>query len=98
MRRVLLACAFAVLLTACAHTTTATAPSTTGTTNATSGDSGAYPYAVNFVPFGVGQFHNGDTNKGIGFAVAEGVTGATSVGIWLYLTDHYRDQYIPVEE
>lgn len=36
---------------------------------------------VAFVPFGVGQFQNGDSALGWVFAVTEGVAGATSIGL-----------------
>lgn len=47
------------------------------------------PYYVNFVPFGAGQFQNGQPAKGIAFATGQGVTGAVSLGIWLYLVGTY---------
>jgi hypothetical protein len=46
-------------------------------------------YYVNFIPFGAGQFQNGQTTKGIIFASAQGVTGALSAGIWMYLVGSY---------
>ncbi len=46
-------------------------------------------YYVNFIPFGAGQFQNGQTTKGIVFAAAQGVTGAVSAGIWMYLVGSY---------
>jgi hypothetical protein len=46
-------------------------------------------YYVNFIPFGAGQYQNGQTTKGILFASAEGVTGAVSAGIWMYLVGTY---------
>jgi len=47
------------------------------------------PYYVNYIPFGAGQFQNGDRRKGLFFAVSESVTGAVSAGIWLYLVGEY---------
>lgn len=47
------------------------------------------PYYINFVPFGAGQFQNGQPRKAIAFAAAQGVTGAVSAGIWLYLAGTY---------
>ena len=47
------------------------------------------PYYINFVPFGAGQFQNGQPRKGIAFAAGQGVTGAVSAGIWLYLWGTY---------
>ncbi len=47
------------------------------------------PFYVNFIPFGAGQFQNGDRGKGIFFAASQGVTGAVSAGIWLYLVGEY---------
>jgi hypothetical protein len=46
-------------------------------------------YYVNYIPFGAGQFQNGQTTKGIIFASAQGVTGAVSAGIWMYLVGTY---------
>ncbi len=46
-------------------------------------------YYVNFIPFGAGQFQNQQTRKGIFFATAQGVTGAVSAGIWMYLVGSY---------
>ena len=37
-------------------------------------------YMLNFLPFGVGQFQNGDTTKGIVIAVAQVVFGAVNLG------------------
>jgi len=37
-------------------------------------------YMLNFLPFGVGQFQNGDTTKGIIIAVAQVVFGAVNLG------------------
>jgi tetratricopeptide (TPR) repeat protein len=48
-----------------------------------------HPYYVNFVPFGAGQFQNGDSGKGYFFAATQGATLATSMGIFLYLSATY---------
>jgi tetratricopeptide (TPR) repeat protein len=48
-----------------------------------------HPYYVNFVPFGAGQFQNGQRGRGLVFAVGEGLTGAASAGLWLYLVSNY---------
>ena len=37
-------------------------------------------YLLNFLPFGVGQFQNGDTTKGIVIAVSQVVFGAINIG------------------
>ncbi len=55
-------------------------------------------YYINFIPFGAGQLQNGERGKGFGFAIAEGLTGAASAGIWLYLVDHYPDGRVPPDE
>lgn len=47
------------------------------------------PFYVNFVPFGAGQFQNGERTKGLLFATAQAVTFAASAGIWVYLTSQY---------
>lgn len=39
-------------------------------------------YFVNFVPFGAGQFQNGQTEKGIAFAVSQGLLGGTSMAMY----------------
>lgn len=57
------------------------------------------PYYLTFVPF-LGQYQNGDTAKGLLFLGAQAVTGATSVGIFAYLTNKYgiRSDKVPLEE
>ncbi|NVB78131.1 MAG: tetratricopeptide repeat protein [Kofleriaceae bacterium] len=57
------------------------------------------PYYLTFVPF-LGQYQNGDTAKGLLFLGAQAVTGATSVGIFAYLTNKYgiRSDKVPVLE
>ena len=57
-----------------------------------------HAYYLNFVPFGAGQFQNGERTKGALFGAAELATGATSFGIWAYLTAHYRGRDIPAAE
>ncbi len=47
------------------------------------------PYYVNFIPFGAGQFQNGDRTKGVFFAATQGLTGGVSAGIWLYLVGEF---------
>lgn len=47
------------------------------------------PYYINFVPFGAGQFQNGEPRKAIAFATGQALTGAVSAGIWLYLAGTY---------
>lgn len=44
---------------------------------------------VNLMPFGAGQFQNGDTRKGVFFAATEGVAAATSATIFIYLVQKY---------
>ncbi len=41
-------------------------------------------YYVNFIPFGAGQFQNGQDGKGIAFAAVEAALGGASAGIWGY--------------
>ena len=56
--------------------------------------------ALAFAPFGAGQFQNDDNTKGIFFATTEGLTLATSFGIWGYLVNKYgirSDQVPPLE-
>ena len=54
------------------------------------------PYAVNFLPFGAGQFQNDQPRKGWAFLSAEAVLGAVSVGAFvtnfmIYGSSPYRD-------
>lgn len=46
-------------------------------------------YGVNFIPFGAGQFQNGDTKKGIFFFVSQAVFGGTSLTAYLIQTVRY---------
>jgi tetratricopeptide (TPR) repeat protein len=46
-------------------------------------------YWVNFVPFGAGQFQNGQKRKGFTFFAAETLTGGVSVGLWSYQVIKY---------
>ncbi|RMH42290.1 MAG: tetratricopeptide repeat protein [Deltaproteobacteria bacterium] len=47
------------------------------------------PYWINFIPFGAGQFQNGQPGKGKFFAIAEVTTGAASLGSFLVLAFDY---------
>ena len=89
----------AVLMITCGCTHTAVRASRPSAT--TEDDTVIYesrPYARNFLPFGGGQFQNGETAKGVGFAVGQGVTAATSIGLFVYLVGHYRDNQVPLGE
>jgi len=55
-------------------------------------------YFLNLVPFGVGQFQNGQRKKAVFFATSQFVTGALSIGIYSYLTSRYPDGKVPDEE
>ncbi len=46
-------------------------------------------YFVNYLPFGAGQFQNGQTKKGIAFLSGETLTGGASVGLWSYQVIKY---------
>jgi hypothetical protein len=46
-------------------------------------------YLLNFVPFGTGQFQNGDRKKGIAFALAQGVLAGSSIGLLSYQVTRY---------
>lgn len=48
-----------------------------------------YRYWVNFVPFGAGQFQNGQKGKGLAFFVGEAALGGTSVALWSYQVVRY---------
>lgn len=49
----------------------------------------AHHYGYNFLPFGLGQFQNGDQTKGYLFAAGQGLALSGSFGIWLYLVRKY---------
>jgi tetratricopeptide (TPR) repeat protein len=55
-------------------------------------------YYLNLVPFGVGQFQNGQSTKAMLFAGSQFVTGALSIGIYSYLTSRYPDGLVPRDE
>jgi hypothetical protein len=57
-------------------------------------------YAINFVPFGAGQFRNCQPSKGWAFATGQAVTGLTSFGLFMYLLGKYsfQNDRVPVEE
>jgi len=55
-------------------------------------------YLRNLIPFGVGQFQNNQTKKGIFFAGTEFGLGLTSFVIWTYLRGKYPDGRVPLEE
>ncbi|MBX3162305.1 MAG: tetratricopeptide repeat protein [Deltaproteobacteria bacterium] len=48
-----------------------------------------HPYYVNFIPFGAGQFQNGQAGRGYFFAASQGATFLTSLGIFIYLGAKY---------
>ena len=47
------------------------------------------PYYINFVPFGAGQFQNGQDGKGIAFFVSQAVLGGASAGLWVWQVGKY---------
>lgn len=56
-------------------------------------------WAVNFAPFGAGQFQNGHRTKGILVATGQGITAVTSLGIFLYLAGTYGlEAKVPLED
>ena len=55
-------------------------------------------YLINFVPFGAGQFQNGERGKAIFFAVTEGSLGTISLGLFAYQLLRYPDGRVPTEE
>jgi len=56
-------------------------------------------WGVNFAPFGAGQFQNGHRTKGILVAAGQGLTGVTSLGIFLYLAGTYGlEAKVPLED
>jgi hypothetical protein len=56
-------------------------------------------YYVNYIPFGAGQFQNGQHSKGLWFASTEAATGAISAGIWVYLVGTYGfNGHVPTQD
>ena len=47
------------------------------------------PYYINFIPFGAGQFQNGESRKGVFFFVSETMFGGTSAGLFLWQAFKY---------
>ncbi len=50
---------------------------------------------VALVPFGVGQFQNGQRKKGIAFAAVEGVLGALSLSCWIATQTRFTGHLVP---
>jgi tetratricopeptide (TPR) repeat protein len=48
-----------------------------------------HQYWVNFVPFGAGQFQNGQRSKGVAFFIGQAVSGGASLGLWSYQVFKY---------
>lgn len=48
-----------------------------------------HSFGINFAPFGAGQFQNKMPVRGVLFAAGQGITGGTSVGVFLYLSVKY---------
>jgi hypothetical protein len=56
-------------------------------------------YWVNFVPFGAGQFQNGQRAKGIAFFASQAALGGASAGLWAYQVIKYGfSGKVPPEE
>jgi tetratricopeptide (TPR) repeat protein len=57
-------------------------------------------YGLNFVPFGAGQYQNGQYLKAGLFAGGQLATLGTSVGIWFYLVNRYgiRSTNVPLDD
>ncbi len=47
------------------------------------------------LPFGVGQFQNGDTGWGVAFAVAEALTAGTSIGCFAWVETNSQAGFFP---
>jgi tetratricopeptide (TPR) repeat protein len=57
------------------------------------------PYYINFVPFGAGQFQNGQDGKGIALFVSQTILGGTSAGLWVWQVGKYGyNGYVPKAE
>jgi tetratricopeptide (TPR) repeat protein len=46
-------------------------------------------YILNYVPFGAGQFQNGQRGKGVLFLIGEATTAGLSLGLWSYQVIRY---------
>ncbi len=59
-----------------------------------------HSFVLNFVPFGIGQFQNHQSAKGVLFAASQGLALLCSVSIWGYLVNRYgiRSDRVPLEE
>jgi hypothetical protein len=58
-----------------------------------------HSFAINFAPFGAGQFQNKQPVRGVLFAAGQAITGGTSVGAFLYLSVKYGlNAKVPVLE
>ncbi len=57
------------------------------------------PYYINFVPFGAGQFQNGQNKKGIFFFVSQALFGGASMGLWTWQVSTYGlNGAVPLDE
>lgn len=50
-----------------------------------------HPFALNLVPFGVGQFENGDTTAGVLFLVGESLTLASTIATYFLILEFRQD-------
>lgn len=59
-----------------------------------------HTFALNFAPFGIGQYQNGDIGKGAFFTATESATFLTSVGVFSYLVSTYglRSTRVPLKD
>jgi tetratricopeptide (TPR) repeat protein len=59
-----------------------------------------HSFVLNFIPFGIGQFQNHQSTKGVLLAASQGLALLCSVSIWGYLVNRYgiRSDRVPLEE
>lgn len=55
-------------------------------------------YALNFIPFGAGQYQNKQLSKAIFFSISEAALGGASLGLYLYQLFNYEGGEVPAEE
>lgn len=55
-------------------------------------------YALNFIPFGAGQYQNKQLGKALFFSISETTLGGVSLGLYLYQLFNYSDGEVPAEE
>jgi hypothetical protein len=53
-----------------------------------------HPYIINYLPFGAGQFQNGETGKGWAFLATEATFATASLTLWIVKHEIYPDDKV----